>query len=210
MKRSGGFLLTILSTTARIRATAALGVAATAALALGLTGCSGDAPAEKAATKADTAQTEAPSTPGSASCDFTGGGPEKATIAETADAYEVTITGDFIDPAKLQPKSGRTTFSVSLWDPEKGDPTSLVSQYDRGELAQSGTQEEAELTPLKTEVKLEQGKFTAKYPKPIPALEKTPPTTWTPSLYVDAGTGEQPTTYRCGDGRALPFVPLGG
>ncbi|MBK0422285.1 hypothetical protein JD292_09390 [Leucobacter sp. CSA2] len=194
---------------ARSRGPAMLGLAGGSSLVLALVGCSGAGTGAEPEQKADGTKTEAAATPGTATCDFSGDGPKTATITETADAYEVTFTGDFITPETMQPKEGRTTFGVSLWDPENGDSTALIFQYERGTLAQSGFQEEAEITPLKTEVKLEDGAFTAKYPKPIPSLEQTPPTTWTPSLYVDDGTGGQPETYRCGDGRTQPFTPLG-
>lgn len=194
---------------ARLRGTATLGFIGAAALVLGLAGCAGGGSTAESKQKTDGEKTEEVATPGSATCDFSGDGPKTATITETADAYEVTFTGDFITPETMQPKTGRTTFGVSLWDPEKGESTALISQYERGALAQSGYQEEAEIVPLESEVKLEKGSFTASYPKPVPALEATPPTTWTPSLYVDDGESGQPETFRCGDGRTQPFTPLG-
>ena len=192
---------------------------AAGALALTLAGCGASAADDSTTGSTQGSAEETPSAgaqatgkPGAGSCEFSGDGPASAQLTELEDGYEVTFTGDFISPDTLLPKTGRTEFRVTLWDPEvEGGSVALVTMYDLGELSVSGAQRtDGTSTPLETDPVLKEGSFTVTYPKPIEALDAAPPTTWAPEMYVDPGDGAPGESFHCGDGQVIPFTPLGG
>lgn len=163
--------------------------------------------------------------PGVASCEFNneledhmgdGSGvssfPEldRAELSEEDDAYVVTFTGDFFDPEVLLTPDSFVSLTVMLSaeDFMEISPT-LMTEYRKGELEFTGTFEDQDMHDQDTGVTLEDGVFTARYPKDSPHLEEFELSMWAASVYFDNGDeATDPVSFRCGDGRSWDWEPL--
>ncbi|MEE6283238.1 hypothetical protein [Georgenia sp. MJ170] len=203
---------------------------ALAATALLLVGCSAnDEPAPDEAESTSATESEngagASTEPGLATCEFNNelddhqgdgsgvspyGQLESAELREEADAYVVTLTGDFFDPGVLLADGGNGSLQVMLHGEDYTAPApTLMTEFRAGEMEFSGTFLEQEQQSQQTGAVLEDGTFTATYPKDSPHLEGFEPTMWTASVYFDDGDESvNPVSFRCGDGRSLDWEPL--
>ena len=211
---------------------------AAVALGLSLTGCGSSGSTEIAEPAEPAASTPAPQqqveqttgvtiSAGEASCEFNNkidkqvstldpkslpGTLDTATVSETADAYKVTFDGDFFSPDKLLTDTSDLNFQINFADADGKAIANLYTGYRSGELVGSGTVDDnAELQDFDTNPKLEDGSYTASFPKKI--LDGETPALWAPSVYYNPGaedeTAEQPGTamWSCGDGRMWEWQP---
>ena len=214
---------------------------ATTAIALiGLTACSGsseDAAAEAPQASEQTQPDEGVTVePGFASCTFNNelddhewdgsgsysdGTLETAEVRETDEAYEVTMTGDFFDPAAPFLEEGVLTLNLQFDSADFEDGFALQTSYNDGEIDFSGVvtsdEQSQEALDQDTNASLEEGAFTATYPKGVPAIDEVDPELWMANVYFDVrestanGISESSGngSFRCNDGRSWDWQPLG-
>lgn len=193
----------------------ALGLGAVGLLTLGLTGCTGGGSTSDEA-EAPAAETTAAPEPGQVSCDFVSPATGGAELTETADAYEVTWTGQEVDPALNQ-----ITFTVILTDfgSEESSKPSVQMQvsYVDGELTRYGAvDDQAQLVEATGEPVVSGDTVTGTFPKslaPLAALQADDfaPDSWVPRVEtVETLEGNERETAECTEtGQSLPYVPLG-
>lgn len=131
---------------------------------------------------------------------------DTAELRETADAYEMTFTGDFFDPSNLTEESVlKPQIGLTNGDQLVG----LSTEYYRGELDRSGTVVDAQIDEFDTHTQLEPGKLTATFPKSATDLQDFTPTMWFADVYYSSGDDSlNPINFRCGDGRNWDWKPL--
>lgn len=132
---------------------------------------------------------------------------DTAEIRETADAYEVTFTGDFFDPSLVAEDTYVTT-QLTLTGAD--DNVALYTSFRKGELDSTGTMVDGEVHELETGAALEPGMLSASFPKNSPDFAGFTPEMWFASIYYDGGDESlNPVSFRCGDGRNWNWEPLG-
>lgn len=162
--------------------------------------------------------------PGHARCDFTNvpsgeagqgtssgefGTLDSAEVRETADAYEVTFTGEFFDPALVTP-TARVSFRLVLTEPDTA-PVMLFTEYAQGALTTTGTVAVGMAFAQETAAELTPGAFTASYAKSSPDLAGFAPETWRAGVeYTSGEPGVDPEIRSCGDGQDWEWQPLAG
>lgn len=162
--------------------------------------------------------------PGLARCDFSNddagvpgngtstgafGTLDTAEVRETAEAYEVTFTGDLLDPALLTPTSD-LNFRLDLGETNPNQ-VMLYTEYVDGALGITGTVAAGIAFSQDTAAELTPGAFTARYPKSSPDLADFEPVTWRAGVEYSSGeAGVEPVILSCGDGREWNWLPLAG
>ena len=212
-----------ISRTSRRLSTLALALAAGLTLAACSTGSAPTEPTEEL-TPQERIEQEAGVTiePGAASCSFNNeleefhwdgsgehplGTLDTAEIRETADAYEMTFTGDFFDPSLLD-EDAYSNMQLGLVGAESN--VTLYTSFRRGEVELTGTMAETEINHLETGAALEPGVFSASFPKDSPDLAGFTPEMWFAAVFYSSGDESlDPLSFRCGDGRNWNWEPLG-
>lgn len=205
-----------------------LALAATALLVAGCAGSNEEStPTASETSTASTAEIEGGVSiePGLASCQFnnelrddqgdgTGVSPfgelDRAELREEADAYVVTFTGDFFstDVLLADDASGNLQITLIGEDLDRPNP-GLYTDFWKGEIGITGTVLEGEPHEQDTGAAIEDGVYTATFPKDSPHLEGFEPTMWVASAYLDDGDETTyPVSFRCGDGRNWNWEPL--
>lgn len=169
--------------------------------------------------------------PGLASCEFNNSvdeqeadGPEDysgetldtAELRETEDAYEVTMTGDFFNSDQLLTDQGQVSFVVELQDEGVDDLVELETLYEAGDMRFSGIRTTGDDIEQDTTPELQDGTFSATYPKDVDELTGLEPGTWVARVEYDEGISDEqnpdedtrPVSFRCGDGSTLTWEPL--
>lgn len=204
-----------------------LALAATALLVAGCAG--GDEDSVPTATETSTASTAeieggVEVEPGLASCQFNNelsddegdgsgvspfGDLDRAELREEADAYVVTFTGDFFDPDVLLADDAYGNLQITLTGEDFDLPSpALYTDFRNGAIEGTGTVLKGELHEQDTGAVIEDGVYTATFPKDSPHLEGFEPTMWVAGAYLDDGETERPVSFRCGDGRSWDWEPL--
>lgn len=150
--------------------------------------------------------------------DYSGATLQTAELRETEDAYEVTMTGDFFDPDELATDQTAVAFTVELLADEVDDGAELETSYESGDVAFSGVQTTSGGIEQETNPELDNGTFSATYPKDISELAEFDPTQWLVRVEFDEGIQDEanpdesvrPVTFRCGDGSPLDWEPIEG
>lgn len=148
--------------------------------------------------------------------DYSGDTLESAELRETADAYEVTMTGDFFNPDVLLTDQGQISFTIELQGEAVDDLAELDTTYEAGEMTFSGVRTNEDEVEQDTSPELQDGTFSATYPKDADALAEADPATWVVRVEYDEGIPDEanpdestrPVTFNCGDGSPLAWEPL--
>lgn len=148
--------------------------------------------------------------------DYSGETLDTAELRETEDAYEVTMTGDFFNPETLLTDQGQVSFIVELQGEAVDDLAELDTSYEAGEVTFSGVRTNEDETAQDTSPVLEDGTFSATYPKEADVLVEMDPATWVVRVEYDEGIPDEsnpdestrPVTFNCGDGSPLAWEPL--
>lgn len=149
--------------------------------------CGGDAGSSATdATADDSAGTSTGTTaPGEAECTFDGELQGKASVKETADAYEVTFTGQPVHPRS------RSIYAMSV---SGGDAKSVSLQirFDQGKLSGYGVVDNtAELRAVPGKPTVSGDAVSGTFPKSTEGLEGMKVTHWAPDVSFLDEAGEQ-------------------
>lgn len=173
--------------------------------------------------------------PGFASCEFnndlddsawdgsgsySGGKLDTVEVQETPESYDVTFTGDFIDPDTLLSETASFTPMVFLHSEDPSESIELIADYYGGELVRaSAFLSQSQETQTQATATMEPGVFTVSFPKLAPESIGFEPTRWSTRVWLsdavdshdtaaEAGRTQSLFLY-CGDNSVMPWQPLG-